>query len=256
MGAWGKDICPSNTNTNNNEFALPELDSVYFNNLLTQVEICLDSETASYSSRISNYTSGRLSLSDEKFIYELYDGQKSIGSRHNLKAHLIITDSYSTQEQMDAAANYVAKEGEVIIWIHQGVEGIWEFKSTIPDPVDELFKLQVDNPDDPQEKWYSMDNMLKYLATGVYVTDQIATGLYEAFDWLGNGVRKARIPDYVWNCDAAGYDERYSKVYYYATYTMNAFQNILRESLLSYVDKGQIDPKWHSCLEAFKKRTS
>ena len=248
MGAWGRAICP--TDQVEGVPFLPVLTDEYFDNLLTQVESCLNEREGGYANRISNFTSGRLALNDQQFIYDLYDGQKRIGERHNTKAHLIITDSYSSTGQMESAASYQAVEGEVVIWLHQNREGLWEYKSNIPEPAQEFFNIP--DPEEPSKPWYSMDNLLGFLSERAADLDAVATAVYETMDWLGKGVRQAKIPAYVWNCNDPSYDSRYSEAYYYVTYPLNVVKNVLRDQMLASIDQSQMDPAWSKCIEDFR----
>lgn len=48
--------------------------------------------------------------------------------------------------------------------------------------------------------------------------DKMSTALYEFFDWVSKGVEKAKIPQYVWNCDNSDeYQPVYASVYGMAT---------------------------------------
>jgi hypothetical protein len=246
---WGRVICPADGSNGDSGALMNLVTNGYLENLLTHVENCIK-EGGSASGRIINYASSRLSVGDSEFLTQLLNGDKSLSwgpdneLRHNLKAQLIVTDYLSGEEALSQAQTHTVPEGEIKIWIHKNEEGLWELKSNLPEKSSEFFNVKQEDEIDA----FSLSDLMDYLNStaelAVASVDFVATGLYEFFDWSSAGISQARIPDYAWNCDKAGYDERYSIIYKYASRIFNPIDGLLKYGISTgvapYIDNAQV----------------
>lgn len=256
LGSWSNVICNTGWTVNEN----------YINNLFDHLNRCSEMNDSQYA-RIHNYSSEQ--FENAEFINELLSGNKVIidpytgETRHSSKAHLFITEGLTLTEEVGIEIeNYHLDEGEYKIWLHKNVEGLWEVKSYVPENVLSMFN-EVDNEIENTQLQSSIDDdfsfndFFKGLQQGVSdvggVLDTVATGLYEAFDWLGKGVRKARIPTYAWNCNDANYKSEYAKVYKYFSKVINPIQNLINTNLLPRMANQVNDPAIKQCILDFNE---
>ncbi|MDH5767303.1 MAG: hypothetical protein OEZ38_14910, partial [Gammaproteobacteria bacterium] len=244
LGVWSTAICPTNPVDTTKEF---NVDTTYLNNLITNLENCIENSDISNegTTRIYNYSS--FNIIDSVFINNLYGGNLSLYDpvadtiRHDLKAHLIITDQTTGEQDYAKAQQFTAPNGEITIWIHKN-DTEWEVKSDIPESVLNLLGLSDISIDDFVAK------LQKGIETSTEIVDILATGLYEAFDWLGNTVRKARIPEYAYNCNSENYDERFATVYKYASYYLNPLGTLIKDQLLVKITNEVENATLQQCL--------
>ncbi len=139
--------------------------------------------------------------------------------RHTTQVQLYLTDEDTrlNKPALYGQAERYAPSGDMIkIWLHHDGSK-WMLKSGLPNSIQSLAGLYQQNGHN-----LSVDALLTQLQSNVSDTqlDKICTGLYEFFDWVGKGVEKLRIPEYVWNNEHAQYDPIYATVYRYATLPM------------------------------------
>ena len=230
LSQWDEQMCETISNTSSNllNINLWTPTETYISDLFEQIYNCLERE----NTRIHNYSSEN--FVSETFLNSLFSGERTISEttiegqvyRHTTKAHLFVTDANSLNTSLEnEIRNYPIDDEEYKLWIHKGTDGNWEFKSAPAEDVVLFFKeihdgIIADGLQDQVGFAPSFEGFFDALVEGNGL-DYIATGLYEGFDWLAKGVRKARIPEYAWNCDKEGYKEGYAAVYKYTTGMMH-----------------------------------
>ncbi len=147
---------------------------------------------------------------DRNRLVALLSGKETIddevaGIRHDLKAYVFITDHQTNQADIDKVESFQTPHGTIKIWININEEGAYHLQSSIPfegefnDYLSELGAEQFD---------------VEGFAQQFTQVESFSEGLYELFDLLSKGIRTAKIPAYVWNCDDEEiYNQVYSKVY-------------------------------------------
>ncbi|WP_299134365.1 fibronectin type III domain-containing protein [uncultured Tenacibaculum sp.] len=253
LGGWSKVICDSNWNVN--------ID--YVTDLFEHINKCDDVNSSSNYARIHNYSNQN--FDNASFINELFSGENTISDsgeiRHSSKAQLFVTDNQSlTSSVEDEINNYQLAEGEYKIWIHKNQEGLWEIKSKVPEQVNRFFKEIKDEVvaqglQGEIDADITFEDFFNNVKEGAQILgntlDVLATGLYEAFDWLGKGIRKARIPAYVWNCDHESYKPGFAMVYKYASYVFNPVIRILQTTFLPKIAEQVTDSQIKQCILKF-----
>lgn len=258
LGGWSKVICDSNWNVN--------ID--YVTDLFEHINKCDDVNSSSNYARIHNYSNQN--FDNASFINELISGNKVVKdpitgeSRHTSKAQLFVTDESSLDEALEQQIkNYELANDEYKIWIHKDKEGLWVLKSSLPENINNIFnevnsEIASNNLESSINNNFGFNDFFNGLKEGVStvgnILDVITTGLYETFDWLGKGVRKARIPDYVWNCNnTAIYKPEYAKVYKYFATIINPVSRLISNKLLPKIADQISDASIKQCVLDFNE---
>src|SRR5690606_14925658 len=98
-------------------------------------------------------------------------------------------------------------KGDTIkIWLHNDGSK-WALKSGLTSGASQMVELYKKNNYD-----LKIDALIASYKDSEL--DKMSTALYEFFDWVSKGVEKAKIPQYVWNCDNSDeYQPVYASVY-------------------------------------------
>jgi hypothetical protein len=213
--------------------------------------------------RIINYTAGRRQLEAYTMIETLLGGENIItetkaGRRHDSKGVLIITDASTDDVLLIRASQFEPPAGEYKIWLHHSAN-TWSLRSALPVSAQAFFDIRDGNGN----KAYTLTGMIQYLQTpeqgapinisgsgeDQWSLDDVATGFYELFDWVADGIAHARIPEYVWNCDKPGYEPTYAKVYKYSLFIFNPMMGMLTGGLSELANRTNVSQTIKDCLE-------